>query len=190
MTHPDRKTGRLIAVVGPSGAGKDSVMAGLIAARPGLSAVRRTITRASEAGGEAGGEDHDPLNHVAFAARKAAGDFALTWAAHGLFYGIPRAALAPLDDGHDLLANLSRNVLRDAALIVCRMTVLHITASPATLSRRLATRGRESEADIAARLFRQTDPLPPGLDTVKVANDGTLAQTVVSALAALYPERA
>lgn len=180
------RPGRLIAVVGPSGVGKDSVMAGLIAARPSLSAIRRAITRAPEAGGE----DYDPLTPDAFAAAKAAGEFALTWGAHGLFYAIPRAALAPLARGNDLLANLSRNVLTEAAATVPRLTVLHITASPAILAARLAARGRETEADIAARLARQTDPLPEGLDIVTVTNDGPLSQTVATALAALYPESA
>jgi ribose 1,5-bisphosphokinase len=178
--------GRLIAVVGPSGVGKDSVMAGLIAARPSISAIRRAITRPPEAGGE----DYDPLIPATFETRKAAGDFALTWGAHGLYYGIPRAALAPIAQGHDLLANLSRNVLTDAARLVPRFTVLHITASPATLARRLATRGRECETDIAARLSRQTDPLPSGLDIVTLTNDGPLSQTVTTALAALYPPSA
>jgi ribose 1,5-bisphosphokinase len=184
MTHPDHKPGRLIAVVGPSGVGKDSVMAGLIAARPGLSAIRRAITRPPEAGGE----DYDPLSPEDFAALKAAGNFALTWGAHGLFYAIPRATLAPLEQGHDLLANLSRNVLTEAAETVPRLAVLHITASPATLAARLTSRGRETESDIAARLSRQTDPLPPGLDIVTVSNDGPLSQTVATALSALYPE--
>lgn len=178
--------GRLIAVVGPSGVGKDSVMAGLIAARPGLTAIRRAITRPPESGGE----DHDPLTPDTFHARKERGDFALTWGAHGLFYAIPRAALAPLTQGHDLLANLSRSVLAQARDLVPRLTVLHIIATPETLAARLATRGRETGADIAARLARQTDPFPPGLDIVTVANDGPLEQTIATALTALYPESA
>ncbi len=179
-------SGRLIAVVGPSGAGKDSVIAGLVAARPGLAAIRRAITRAPEAGGES----YDALTPEEFAARKAAGEFALSWGAHGLYYGIPRTALAPLEEGRDLLCNLSRGVLTTAAQTVPRLTVLHITASPATLARRLAARGRESEADIADRLSRQTDPLRDGLDIITVANDGPLQQTVTAASAALYPDSA
>ena len=60
----------LIAVVGPSGAGKDRLMAG---ARAALAQdtrfrfVRRAITRATEAGGE----DHEALTEAAFMARRA-----------------------------------------------------------------------------------------------------------------------
>jgi ribose 1,5-bisphosphokinase len=180
------KQGRLIAVVGPSGAGKDTVIAGLIAARPDLAAIRRAITRAPDAGGE----DYDPLTPEEFASRQAQGAFALTWGAHGLFYAIPQAALAPIAQGQDLLANLSRNVLTRAQALVPRLTVLNVTATQATLARRLSARGRESGAAIAARLARQTDPLPPGLDIVTVSNDGPLSDTITAALAALYPESA
>ena len=175
--------GRLIAVVGPSGAGKDSVIAGLVAAEPRLAVIRRAITRAPEAGGEA----FDPLTPETFAARRQAGDFALAWGAHGLFYGIPRAALAPLAAGQDLLANLSRSALTEAQALVPRLTVLHVTASPATLAARLAARGRETAEDIAARLMREVAPLPSGLDIVTLSNDGPLAGTVARAIGLLYP---
>ena len=77
--------GRLVAVVGPSGVGKDSVMAGIAAAAPGFRLVRRCITRAPGLGGE----DYEPLTPAAFAARVASGGFCLHWEAHGLHYGIP-----------------------------------------------------------------------------------------------------
>ncbi|MFM7416656.1 MAG: phosphonate metabolism protein/1,5-bisphosphokinase (PRPP-forming) PhnN, partial [Alphaproteobacteria bacterium] len=79
----------LIAVVGPSGAGKDTLMAG---ARAALAQdarfrfVRRAITRPAEAGGE----DHEALTETAFIKRRDAGGFALHWQSHGLLYGIPR----------------------------------------------------------------------------------------------------
>ncbi|MCC2112585.1 MAG: phosphonate metabolism protein/1,5-bisphosphokinase (PRPP-forming) PhnN, partial [Hyphomicrobiales bacterium] len=44
--------GRLVLVVGPSGAGKDTLMAAIGRARPDLHIVRRVVTRPSEAGGE------------------------------------------------------------------------------------------------------------------------------------------
>jgi ribose 1,5-bisphosphokinase len=175
--------GRLIAVVGPSGVGKDSVITGLLAAEPRLACIRRAITRAPEAGGE----DFEPLSPETFAARRQAGDFALAWSAHGLFYGIPRAALAPLAAGQDLLANLSRSALTEAQALVPRLTVLHVTASPATLAVRLAARGRETAEDITARLTREVAPLPSGLDIVTLSNDGPLAGTVARALGLLYP---
>jgi ribose 1,5-bisphosphokinase len=101
--------GRLVVVVGPSGAGKDSI---LRAARTVLSAraavfPRRFITR--EAGDPS--EDHIPISATAFGAAEAAGVFALTWDAHGLKYGIPRAADDMLRAGFTVVFNASRTVI-------------------------------------------------------------------------------
>ncbi|MCV2881505.1 phosphonate metabolism protein/1,5-bisphosphokinase (PRPP-forming) PhnN [Actibacterium sp. XHP0104] len=178
--------GRLIAVVGPSGAGKDSVMAGLKAALPGLRLVRRTITRARDLGGE----DHDAVTPEAFRAAARAGMFCVHWSAHGLNYGIPADVLTDTRRGIDCLANFSRGALGQAQTVFPNMIVLNITASPETLARRLAGRGRESVAEITARLARAGSPLPEGLQVVSITNDGALADTVCRALNALQPARA
>ena len=177
--------GRLIAVVGPSGVGKDSVMAGMIAARPDMRLVRRTITRAPGLGGE----DYDAVTPEAFSEAAARGAFCVHWTAHGLSYGIPADVLADVRNGSECLANFSRSALREAADIFPRMTVLNITASPKTLARRLAGRGRETEAEIAARLAQADKCLPEDLTVVTVPNDGALEDTVGRALHALQPVR-
>jgi ribose 1,5-bisphosphokinase len=176
--------GRFIAVVGPSGVGKDSVMGALVAARPGLVPVRRVITRAPDAGGE----DYEAVSPALFAARAAGGDFALHWQAHGLSYGIPHAVHDVLGRGQDALANLSRGMLERAQRVFGELTVLHITARPEVLGERLAARGRESRAEIARRLARSAPTLPLGLQVVEIDNSGALDHTVALALAALYPE--
>ena len=179
-------TGRLIAVVGPSGVGKDSVMAGMAAHDPRLRLVRRTITRAPDLGGE----DYHPMDPQTFAEAAAGGAFALHWKAHGLSYGIPMQVLRDVQDGQHCLANLSRSALSQAAKVFPALIVLHITASPETLAQRLAARGRETADDIARRLQQAKKPLPAGLDIVTIANDGPLAETVAAACAALQPVRA
>lgn len=183
-------TGRLIAVVGPSGVGKDSVMAEMQAQAPWLALQRRAITRAPEAGGEAGGEDFEPLTIAAFTARARAGGFCLHWRAHGLHYGIPAEALAGVKSGQTLLVNLSRSILPEAAIRFTCLTVLTLTAAPATLAKRLAHRGRETAQDIAARLARDGACIPDGLHMITIANDGPLAETAAAALAALHPLKA
>lgn len=177
--------GRMIAVVGPSGVGKDSVMAAMVRLRPELSLVRRVITRLPDAGGEV----FDSVSRPVFEAREAAGDFALSWEAHGLRYGVPACVMQELDSGRDLLVNLSRSVLLQAADRFPGLRVLSLQASPATLAARLSGRGRESPDDIAARLARDV-VLPRGLNIVTVPNDGALSDAVSTALAALYPESA
>lgn len=175
-------TMRPIAVVGPSGAGKDMLMA-RASALPGIRSVRRVITRPADAGGE----DFIGVSEAEFAARLAAGDFALHWRAHGLGYGIPAAEL--VGEGVILL-NLSRAVLVEAGRILPGLRVIEVTAPPAVLAARLAARGRESSADQAARLSRADLALPQGLRLRRVINDGTPQQGLARFLAALQPESA
>lgn len=178
--------GRVIAVVGPSGVGKDSVMAGLCDAMPGLHRVRRVITRAPGLGGET----YDPVTETEFDAMAANGDFALHWRAHGLRYGVPASVHRVLADGTDCLVNLSRGALAQAADIFPRLLVLHVTASPDTLARRLATRGRETADDIRKRRAQADKPLPDGLSVIQLSNDGPLDRTIARAVRLLHPESA
>lgn len=178
-------SGRLIAVVGPSGVGKDSLIGAMAAERPELGVVRRVISRAPELGGE----DFEPVSEARFAELKANGAFCLDWGAHGLRYGIPRRVADDVATGADRLCNLSRGVLGLAAEVFPRLVVLNVTASPETLARRLKGRGRETEAEIVRRLSRTVD-LPDGLVVTTIRNDGRLEDAVAQALAALQPERA
>ena len=175
--------GRLIAVVGPSGVGKDSVMKGLHSAMPDLHQVRRVITRAPELGGE----DYDAVSVLQFEALVEDGAFAVHWGAHGLYYGIPLTVKFQLGKGVDCLVNFSRQALTQAAEIFPRFMVLNITAKPDVLSRRLAARARETEEEIAKRLAQADKPLPSGLKVIHLANDGPLAETVARAAALLQP---
>lgn len=179
-------TGRLIAVVGPSGVGKDSVIAGLVAARPDIGWVRRVITRPSQAGGE----PFDGVAETEFFRRRDAGEFCLHWGAHGLYYGVPATARAEVQGGSDRVVNLSRAVLGATKDIFPTLIVLNITASPETLARRLAGRGRETQRDIEKRLARKAAPFDPALTVHDIANDGALEDAVGAALDALQPVRA
>lgn len=178
--------GRLIAVVGASGVGKDSVMAGLHRALPDMHLVRRVITRAPDPDGE----DHEAVTKSQFDAMAARGDFALHWRAHGLSYGIPVSVKGHLDAGTDCIANVSRGALEDAARSFARLVVLNITAKPHALAQRLAERGRETEREIAGRLSQSEKPLPGGLDVIQLANDGPLERTIARAATLLQPARA
>jgi ribose 1,5-bisphosphokinase len=171
---------RVFAIVGPSGAGKDTLILGALRARPDLRLVRRVITRPAEAGGE----DFEGVSTAEFAARKAAGDFALDWQAHGLCYGIPRAQV---QGAGDVIFNGSRAALAAAHRVFPGLAVILVTAPDAVLARRLADRGREDEADIRARLARAAFALPTGMAATTVLNDGTPAEGVQRLLAALEP---
>lgn len=178
-------TGRLFAVVGPSGAGKDTLMAAARAAQPSIALVRRVITRPRAATGE----DFDAVSEPEFARRLAAGHFALHWRAHGLHYAIPEAELAPMTLG-PLLFNGSRAAVPAALVRFPDLVVIRVTAPSAVLIERLLARGREAREDIEARVQRASYELPEGLNLIDVRNDGPLADGVARFLAAVHPNRA
>jgi ribose 1,5-bisphosphokinase len=181
MTAP----GRLIAVVGASGVGKDALIEALARSVPGLCRLRRVITRPPGPG-----ERFESLDEAGFARLAAAGGLCLSWRAHGLSYGIPAAGRDHVAQGGEAIANLSRGVLAEAAEVFPRLTVLHLTARPETLAARLGGRGREDAGTIRARLARADLALAAGdWPVVTLANDGPLAETLVAARLALYPER-
>lgn len=172
--------GTFVAVVGPSGAGKDSVMRGVAAARPGIVLAHRVITRPPDPT-----EDYLSVDEAVFASMQAIGAFALHWQAHGLSYGIPASVLDDLAVGHHVLANLSRAAIPTAARLFRPMLTLHVTASPEVLAERLIARRREDKADIARRLERAGFEVPADAPVVTIVNDGALEDAVAAALAAL-----
>jgi len=179
-------TGRLIAVVGPSGVGKDTVMAAMIAAEPRLRLVRRVITRPANAGGEV----FDAVDIATFHSMQADGAFALSWSAHETLYGIPASIDGALRAGHDLVANLSRSVLSDAQTRFDQLHLVSLTAHQDVLADRLAHRGREDHAQIKRRLARAGQDLPANIKVVEIDNSGPLDETVTAILAHLYPVNA
>jgi ribose 1,5-bisphosphokinase len=188
---PGETRGALVLVVGPSGAGKDTLMDAARAALAGdgrFTFARRLITRPAMAGAE----DHDSCDEAAFDAAKARGELALSWRAHGLCYGIPAAALIGIAGGQVVIANISRGTIPEAERLVGRAVVVNITAPNAVLARRLAARGRESEADIAARLAREAPLATERAALVSIQNDRSVAEAAgefIALLTALSPHR-
>ncbi len=173
--------GALALVVGPSGAGKDTLIA---AARAALADdarfvfPRRVVTRTAVAELE----DHDSLTPESFAAGRQAGAFALDWQAHGLCYGIPASILDDLGAGRVVVVNTSRAVLETARARFPRCHVLLVSARPEVRAERLGARGREKAADIAARLSREGAAIPDGLGAEIIDNSGRLEDGVRSFL--------
>lgn len=166
--------GRLIYVVGPSGAGKDSVIEHARKhAPPEITTVfaRRTITRPANAGGE----QHVALTSTAFAILLQNGAFALSWRANGLHYGIGREIHDWMHAGLNVVVNGSREHLPVAARDFPDLLVVHVTAPRGTLRERLTSRGREHAADIESRLARANDfRLPAGLASTTIINDTSI----------------
>ena len=167
-------TAKLLYFMGPSGAGKDSLLDWLRQHLPaGLPVqwARRTISRPASPGGEAH-ESTTPDDHAAL---RAADAFALHWEANGLAYGVRHAELAPLAQGRWLLVNGSRAYLPEALQRYPALVAVHITASPDVLRQRILLRGRESSDEVEQRVQRALRFLaPPGTAGIEVRNDTSL----------------
>ena len=176
--------GKLFLVVGPSGVGKDSILDGarsLLANDPNFVFARRVITRDAAAGGE----DFQAVSPDAFARMQASGGFFASWRAHDLSYGLPASLLEDLRQGRHVVANASRKALPEIVAVWDNSILVEISASPQTIAKRLRQRGRECEADIAARLSRETPVYPEGIEVISIANDASLDAAVTGFVAAL-----
>lgn len=163
--------GILVLVVGPSGAGKDSLLR-LAAAHfetdPRVVFPRRVITRPTEPT-----EDHDPASVEAFRRSERDGAFALSWTAHGLHYGIPAGIVTDLAASRLVICNVSRTIVTAARRDLQPVRVLEVTATPAILASRIEARGREHGAAAEARLERARTAIDVAADVV-IHNDDRL----------------
>lgn len=171
---PDTRQGAFVAIAGPSGVGKDTLInyaRAKLAADPRYLFVRRAITRAPDPTGEG----HVSVAPAEFARRHAAGEFALTWSAHGLEYGLPRAVDRAIESGLVVVANISRAIIPALEARYARVLGVLVTADPSLVRNRLAQRDRESAADIAARITREVGDAPSSGWTC-LDNSGSIAE--------------
>lgn len=166
------KPGRLFLVVGPSGAGKDSLLdiARNVLPPDDVTFPARVITRPADAGGEA----HIAVDDATFDEMLSAGAFALSWRAHDLRYGIPAVIGDDLAAGLDVVVNVSRGVLDEARTRFPGVTILSVTAAADVLWARLHRRGRENPEMLRQRLERAAAFLPHGPDVIEIDNSGDL----------------
>jgi ribose 1,5-bisphosphokinase len=171
--HDGHRTnrGRLVLVVGPSGAGKDTLIASARARLAGDATVvfpRRAVTRPAATDAE----DYESLTVEAFEARLRAGGFAFWWEAHGLRYGVPAGVKADLESGRTVVCNVSRRIIEMLRVRYSGCVVVLVTAPKAELVARLTERGRESQGDVAKRIGRADAGLADLAPDVTIQNVG------------------
>jgi ribose 1,5-bisphosphokinase len=151
--------GRLVLVVGPSGAGKDTLIDLARAACADDASVvfaRRVVTREASSF-----EDNEAITPVAFHEALADGAFAAHWEAHGLHYALRVAIKDDIAAGRTVVANISRTVIAALRADYADVVVVSVTAPPEVLAARLAGRSRSSDGDATARLQRTVEAAVP-----------------------------
>jgi len=158
--------GRLILVVGPSGAGKDTLLgiARATCADDGdIVFARRAVTREASSF-----EDNAQLSDEEFRSALERGEFAMHWEAHGHRYGLPRAIDDEIRAGRTVVANVSRTVIEATRQAYAQVVVVAITAPADVLAQRLAMRARTSDGALQDRLTR------------KIADDAAADKVIVN----------
>jgi ribose 1,5-bisphosphokinase len=187
MTMISGRQSPLVYVMGPSGAGKDSVLnqaRALLAADAPVVFAHRYITRPAETGGE----NHVALSPAEFTLRRTHGLFAFHWQAHGTEYGIGREIHAWRKVGLTVVVSGSREHFQKVNGVDDDTHPVLITAPAETLAERLAGRGREDQAAAQARLGRGEAYEVNDPRLVTIVNDVTIDQAAgafVSLLATL-----
>ncbi len=171
--------GWLYLIVGPSGAGKDTL---LDAARAYFSHStnvvfpKRYITRPENAGGE----DHLSISSKEFLQKRDAGLFAFSWKAHNLEYGVPLAINDELSKGKSIIVNVSRSILTEARLEYDNIRIISITVDQSVLRKRLRARGRENPLDIKLRLERASAFKVSGEDVIEIDNSNSIEKSTTA----------
>jgi ribose 1,5-bisphosphokinase len=167
-----RPRGAWVFVCGPSGAGKDSVIAWArerLGAHRDIVFARRLITRPPQAG-----SDHESVSPPEFERLAQAGGIAWHWQAHGFRYGIPMRYAPHVAGGGVVVVNGSR----EHAMALPRAAHIRrvsISAPPDILAMRLRERGRESPQALAERR-RRNSMLSGFASDLHIVNDGELAE--------------
>jgi ribose 1,5-bisphosphokinase len=169
--------GRLVVVVGPSGAGKDTLIARAraeLAGDPAFVFPLRRVTRAATAD-----EDHLTISEADFSNAVSRGDFAFWWEAHTLKYALPAAINDDIRAGRTVVCNVSRGIVSALRYRYARLSVVLVTAPADVLVGRLQTRGRASDGDLARRLGREAPSQAKFAPDHVIENVGDIADGAV-----------
>lgn len=179
--------GRLVLVVGPSGAGKDTLLdLAKIACAADRNIVfpRRLVTREASQS-----EDNEYLSADAFVQALTRGDLAMHWEAHGHRYGLPRTMDDDIRSGRTAVVNVSRTVVGEMRRAYADVFVVSITAPSDVLAERLAMRARRSDGRLEHRLQRSIpDGSMPDATIVNVGSPECHARRLVRIIRGKQPE--
>lgn len=159
---------KIILIVGPSGAGKDTLLRyANITFKDKLNFVKRYITRQADLN-----ESNYFIDEDAFKVLEDNNYFASHWSAHGNFYGIPKKFIV---NGMNIIS-ISRSRIKDFESQYGDVYTINITISKEQLKQRLLSRARESEEEIEKRLSRNYEKIE-AKNLIEFDNSGSLEES-------------
>ncbi|MHA1519256.1 MAG: hypothetical protein ACTSRK_03645 [Promethearchaeota archaeon] len=154
-------SGVLFLVVGNSGSGKDSVIAGVKSMwnlnnpmLPSIKVPKRFITRPSHES-----EDFVSITSEDFKIMKDEDKFAFWWHIYELDYGVPASIFDWLKEGSFVLVNVSRNIISQVKYQIPKTQIVFVKVPFEVTKARILSRGRENPDDpvFQARIERARD---------------------------------
>lgn len=185
-----RDGGLLIVLSGPSGVGKDAVLAEFLKLGTGVRKCVTCTTRPKREG-EVDGVDYTFLSPEEFQRRWAADGFLETAKYCGYQYGTPKDYVeSELAAGHDVILKIEvqggREVKRE---MPDALMVFLVPPSMEELERRLRNRLTESDEQIAGRLARAREELEEVTHYTYIIENDTIAQAAEELKAVITAER-
>lgn len=195
----------MFLAVGPSGAGKDTLLLGAQQAlsgrqqpavadqtQPSVVFLKRHITRLPEKTTAL----EISCSAVEFDHIADTSGFGISWEAHGTKYGVLHSSLREAlagRGGRSVVLNVSRLVAEEVRERYQSDEVdvyrLHITAPIDVLRSRLSSRGREGSEEIEKRLARAQALRPTGDDVVTVTNSQSVEDGIDAIIQTLHGQR-
>jgi len=156
-----RTRGNLIVISGPSGSGKNSVLARVRDSVPNLTYSISATTRAPREG-ELDGVHYFFAKHDEFVLMMEAGEFLETAEFCGNYYGTPRSLVErSLSAGEDVIMDIEiRGADQVRAAMPDAVFIFLVPPSYAELRARIERRGSESREAVERRLAKAVEEIP------------------------------
>ena len=182
----------LVVISGPSGVGKDAVLAHLRATHPNACFVVTATTRPPRSR-ERDGDDYHFLRDKEYDRLLAEDGFLENATVYGHRYGVPKAPVREaLARGQDVIVRVDMQGAGTIKRLVPNAVFIFLApASLEELEERLRRRNTEGQSDLRLRLdtARQEMACQEGFDHVVINREGGLAEAVSQILAIIEEER-